>query len=93
MSIKFAKLYPENISKIILLSPIGIPKEPENFKKSKTFGKGFKNMLWNSHMNPVSIARAANSIGRIDQELTKYISERTLIRSDTEKELFKDFMK
>ena len=73
-SVKFAKMYPLNVSKIIMMSPIGIPKEPNDYGKKFSLSRGVKKLVWSSNFNPVQLARAANKIGRIDAELTKYVA-------------------
>ena len=82
---KYALKYP--VEKLVLLSPVGVPKKPS--KKSFKF----RNVIWQTGFNPVNVIRMANKIGRLDKALTDYVNQRTLIRTEEEKSIFKEFMK
>ena len=49
---KYAKIYPENIQGLILLSPLGIPKLTEKIKKPF-----WKSLVWDMNVNPVNLIR------------------------------------
>lgn len=79
-------MYPDNIQKLILLSPLGIPRDSGK-------SSGLKAKLWENNFNPINLIRWADRLGRLDKSLTDYCNQRTLIRSDDEKSVLKEFMK
>lgn len=68
------------------MSPVGIPRD--HGKKS-----GLLSKFWDFNFNPINLIRFAHKMGRLDKALTDYCNQRTLIRSEEEKTILKEFMK
>ena len=96
---------PNSVTQLILLSPVGIPREPTNEQKEevearKAAGSGLfqklsqaaKQKFWANNFSPVSLLRAGGTLSA-NKILTDYVNERTLIFDENEKKLWIEFNK
>ena len=97
LSVQFAHQFPTNISKIVLISPVGVPVKSETYNqdrfeacssKSKKLKQQTIAYMWDKNVNPMAWFRLTGKYGT-----QKWLSKkRVLIPSQEEDTQFKEFM-
>ena len=93
LAVHYAIKYPGMLSKLCLLSGVGIPIKPDDYNQKKTHSlyEKTKASLWQKNYSPMSLMRAAGKYGT-NKFLNGYVNEHVLIAFEEEKELFKELM-
>ena len=96
----YATQYPQHIRKLVLLSPLGVKKSPDNFNLSKIrFMRGsgppwwaqtLANNLWGK-VNPFTLLRM-QSESRVRTSLGKYVNAHQPVADEVESECLQEYL-
>ncbi|KAJ3075702.1 hypothetical protein HK102_005547 [Quaeritorhiza haematococci] len=95
LSACYALKYPERVERLVLVSPAGIPKRPDDLEDGQWFRGGRKvpswvNNLWNWNITPGTVVRFAGPFG--PQLVHKYTSRRFAYLPHDESKDFHDYV-
>ena len=98
LSIAYAEAYPQYVERLILISPVGIPREEDVSEKIKALPWktrlmiGFFQSLWKSGATPSSVlARVHHERGK--RLTSQYVENRLIyVNSEDEKEALRDYL-